>query len=379
MKSNTIICLIIIALFSACSGHDPAPASSRPAKDATQSGSVVQLSPAQLSNAGIVTGYAEKRVMRKTLKVTGVLDVPPGNIVSISMPLGGYLRKTDLLPGAHVRKGDVLATMEDQQYVQLQQDYLSAKSKLTYYDAEFIRQQQLNETKAASDKVFQQARADYEGQKVLVKALAEKLQLIGLNPDKLTVGSISGSIRIYAPITGYVSRINVNTGKYVSPTDVMFEMISPEEMHLSLTVFENDAASIAPGQKVICYSNIHPETKYEATVHLINPSIGKDRSTEVHCDMGKYGAELLPGMYMNALIDLKTVTTNALPEDAVVKWNNAYYVFCETATGAYTMQKVTTGVVEGGFVEITSTLPVARIVVKNAYALLMKMKNTGEE
>jgi membrane fusion protein, heavy metal efflux system len=269
--------------------------------------------------------------------------------------------------------------MEDQQYIQLQQDYLTAKSKLVYYEAEYTRQQQLNETKAASDKVYQQARSDYEGQKVLVKSIGEKLSLIGVNPDKLNINSISRSINLYAPISGYVTKINVNIGKYVSPTDVLFELISPEEMHLSLIVFENDAANIATGQKVTCYSNIHPEMKYEGTVHLINPTIGKERSTEVHCDLGKYGSELMPGMYMNAVIDLKTAQTNSLPEDAVVKWNNEYYVFLESTGGHYSMHKVETGTADGGFVEITSALPDSRIVIRNAYSLLMKLKNGGEE
>jgi len=368
----------MVAVFSSCSTGGPAPVKASEAKDTMQTGNEVQLTTAQLRNAGIVTGYAEKRTMHKVLKVTGVLEVPPGNMVSVSMPLGGYLKKVALLPGSHVHKGEVLATIEDQQYVQLQQDYLTAKSKLAYCEAEYTRQQQLNETKAASDKVYQQARSDYEGQKVLVRAIGEKLMLIGVNPAGLNINSISRSINLYAPITGYVTKINVNTGKYVSPTDVLFELISPEEMHLTLTVFENDAANISMGQKVVCYSNIHPEAKYQATVHLVNPNIGKERSTEVHCDMGKYGKELMPGMYMNAIIELEAAITNALPEDAVVKWNNEYYVFCEVAHGKYNMQKVTVGATDGGFVEISSALPENKIVVKSAYALLMKMKNGGE-
>lgn len=378
MKNIVLIYLIMVAVFSSCSSTQPVPATTGEVKDTTNAGNEVALTAVQQKNAGIVTGYAEKRAMHKTLKVTGVLDVPPKNIVSVSMPLGGYVRKTELLPGTHVHKGEVLATMEDQQYVQLQQDYLTAKSKLIYYEAEFNRQQQLNETKAASDKVYQQARSDFEGEKVLVKGIGEKLMLIGVNPERLTLNTISRTINLYAPITGYVTKINVNIGKYVSPTDVLFELMSPEEMHLSLTVFEQDAANIEVGQKVICYSNIHPEIKYEATVHLINPSIGKERATEVHCDLGKYGKELMPGMYMNALIDLKTAQSSALPEAAVVKWNSEYYVFCETEVGTYAMRKVETGATDSGYVEILSALPEAKVVVKNAYALLMKMKNGGE-
>ena len=378
MKRLALI-YILAAVFSSCSNSVGAPENTATRQDTTKISNDVQLTSKQIENAGIVTGYAEKRAMSKTIKVTGVLDVPPKNIISVCMPLGGYLKKTELLPGSHVHKGMVMATMEDQQYVQLQQDYLTAKSKLVYCEAEYNRQQQLNETKAASDKVFQQARSDYESQKVLVKSIGEKLLLIGIHPDQLTIKSISRSINLNSPITGYVTKINVNTGKYVSPTDVLFELISPEDMHLSLVVFEQDAANIMTGQKVVCYSNIHPEKKYNATVHLVNPSIGKERSTEVHCDMGKYGSELMPGMYMNAEIELKTAQVNSLPADAVVKWSNDSYVFQEVSAGRYIMQKVEIGATDGGYVEITSALPRAQYVIRNAYTLLMKMKNGGEE
>ena len=379
MNKFSLICIVVLAIFSSCSNHGEVPVKIGDVKDTTKIGNEVQLSAAQIKNAAIETGVAEKRLMHKTLKVTGILDVPPKNIVSVSMPMGGYLKTTELLPGAQVHKGEILATIEDQQYVQLQQDYLTVKNKLVLYEAEYNRQQQLNETKAASDKVFQQARSDYEGQKILLKSIGEKLLLIGVKPDLLTINNISRSINLYAPITGYVTKVNVNIGKYVGPTEVLFELMSPEEIHLDLTVFENDAANITKGQKVVCYSNIHPETKYEATVHLINPSIGKDRSTEVHCDLSKYGKELMPGMYMNAVIDLQTTTTTALPEDAIVKWNNGYYVFSESTAGKYTMQKVAIGASDGGFVVITSVLPDVKIVIRNAYSVLMKMKNSGEE
>ncbi len=379
MKRIAFIYIVVAVIVSSCGNHEPAPVNGAVAKDTTQLSNDVLLTAAQLSNAGIVSGYAVKREMHKSLKVTGILDVPPKNIVSVSMPLGGYLKKTQLLPGEHVHKGDLLAVMEDQQYIQLQQDYLTAKSKLEYCEAEFKRQQQLNETKAASDKVYQQARSDYEAQKILVRSIGEKLMLIGVNPEKLNINSISRSINLYAPINGYITKINVNTGKYVNPTDVMFELISPDDMHLSLTVFENDAANIAPGQKVTCYSNVHPEKMYDATVHLINPSIGKERSTEVHCDLGKLGSELMPGMYMNAIIELKSVQTTALPEDAIVKSGNEQYLFLEKSVGHYTMQKVSIGAIDGGFVEITSGLPDSKIVIRNAYSLLMKLKGGGDE
>lgn len=340
---------------------------------------VVQLLPAQIKNSGVETGPFEKREMHTALKVNGVVDVPPENMISISIPLGGYVKKMRLIPGMRVAKGSILATIEDQQYIQLQQDYLTAKSKLKFAEADYIRQKGLNATKATSDKLFQQAESEFSSQKILARSLAEKIRLIGLNPNTLNEINISRAINIYAPISGYITKVNVNTGKYVTSSDVLFELINPGALHVNLTVFENDASKLKEGQRIICTTNKHPEKKYLAVIHLITPNIGEDRTTSVHCDLKDADEDLLPGTFMNATIELNNSSVTAVPESAVVKWENKEYVFSAEGGNKFRMRKVETGVSNNGFVEIKSPLDVKSIVVKNAYAILMKMKNSEEE
>ena len=141
---------------------------------------VVKLNDEQIKNAGIVIGKLESRTISSVLKVNGKIDVPPQNMVSISIPLGGFLKSTELLPGMHIKKGQVIAVMEDQQYIQLQQDYLTSRSKLSYLENEYNRQKELNQSKASSDKVYQLAEAEYKAEKVNERSLQEKLKLIHL-------------------------------------------------------------------------------------------------------------------------------------------------------------------------------------------------------
>ncbi len=367
-----------VLLASACGTQqketEPAVAATTAADSST-----VTLSAAQRANAAIVTGKAELRNMHRSLKVSGMVDVPPQNIVSISFPLGGYLKKTSLIPGMRISRGAVLAVLEDPQYIQLQQDYLSAKSRLAYLETDYQRQKGLNETKATSDKALQLVQSEYNSQKILVRSLAEKLRLIGLNPDRLTENNISRSIALPSPISGFVSKVNVNTGKYVSPTDVLFELINPDDLHLTLTVFENDAASLAKGQKLSCYTNAQPNQLYTATVYLVAPSIGEERSTEVHCHFDREIRDLSPGTFMNASIELNRAQVMAVPDAAVVKWEGHFYVFAEEAENRFRLTPVETGNSSDGYVEIQSGLPDQPIVLQNAYTLLMKMKNNAEE
>ena len=71
------------------------------------------------------------------LKLNGIIEVPPQNMIAVSVPLGGYLQSTHLLEGMKVKKGEIIATLEDQQYIQIQQDYLIAKIRLTLLKKNF--------------------------------------------------------------------------------------------------------------------------------------------------------------------------------------------------------------------------------------------------
>ena len=153
------------------------------------------------------------------MDIQGRIDLPPQNIISVNFPLGGYLKSTKLIPGMHVSKGEVIAVIEDQSIVQLQQDYLSAKAKSTLAKLEFDRQKSLYDANAGSSKNFQQADAELKMQNVLVKGLSEKLKLIGIESGSLNETNISGQVQIKSTINGYVSKVNVNTGKYVQPTE----------------------------------------------------------------------------------------------------------------------------------------------------------------
>jgi cobalt-zinc-cadmium efflux system membrane fusion protein len=281
----------------------------------------------------------------------------------------------------HVSKGEVIAVMEDQQYIQLQQDYLLAKTKLGFMLNEYNRQKELNLSKASSDKVFQQTESEFISQKITLKSLAEKLKLIGLNPETVNENTISKSINIYSPINGYVTMVNVNIGKYSQPSEVLFELVNPTDIHLALTIFEKDLAQIEIGQKLVAYTNNKPNEKHPCEIILVGHSVSNDRITEVHCHFLDYDKTLLPGMYMNAEIELKKNDAFVLPEDAIVRFENIQYVFVEKDKNNFEMVAVTTGSIENGFIEILDAekLLAKNIVIKGAYSILMKTKNKSEE
>jgi len=371
-----IIILIMLGLAGACNSEKKTEE-----KTETLPENTVVLTPEQITNAGIETGLVQKRPLNSELKVNGLVDVPPQNIVSVSFPLGGYLKNTKLLPGVHVNKGEVIAIMEDQALIQLQQDYLVARARLAYNEKEFERQKMLNENKVNADKIYQQAQADFTAQKVLVKGYDEKLRLIGINPSNLSEQNISRSVPVYSPINGFVSKVNINIGKYVNPSDVLFELINPDDIHAALTVFEKDLGKIRPKQRVMVTFVDDPATEYECEVLLVTKNVDDNRSALVHCHFEKQPKQLLPGMFLNATIRINEAEVTAVPEEAVVRYGNGQFVLEETGKGMFQLQAVETGIKDHGWIEITgkNELGGKKIIVKNPYPVLAKLKNTSEE
>ena len=375
---HIIIGIFLTAILFACGKQDNTSSANTVE---TVNENAVKLTDAQIQSAGVQVGKLEKKDISTILKVNGTVDVPPQSLVSVSMPLGGYLKSTHLLPGMYVKKGEVIATMEDQQYIQLQEAYLVTKSNLEYAASEYNRQKELYETKSSSEKVFQQARMEYDNQKIALRALAEKMELIHLNPEKLTENNISNTVQIYAPISGFVSAVKMNIGRYVTGTDVLFELINPLDIHLNLRVFEKDIEKLSIGQSVMAYTLHQPDKKYPCEIMLISQALSDDRTAEVHCHFEKYDKILLPGMYLNAEIAVKNHNAWVVPEDAVVIFEGKSFLFVAVSKNEYKMTLVETGVMEAGAIEIKNAeaLSDADIVTAGAYTILMEMKNKSEE
>lgn len=342
---------------------------------------IVQLTDEQLKAFTLSTVEVTERDITKTLRLNGSIDVPPQNLVSVSSALGGYVKWTKLLPGMHFKKGEVIARMEDNQFIQLQQDYLTTKALLSNAEAEYQRQKQLNQSKASSDKVYLQAKADYQTLQITQKSLEEKLRMININPASVSVDNIKQSAAIYAPFDGFVSQVFVNVGKYVSPSDVLFELIDPRDLHLNLKVFEKDLGKISVGQSVIAFANGNPDKKHEAEIILTGKNIGEDKAVEVHAHFLNQDPALIPGMYMNAELQIPETNALTLPDESIVSFEGGRYVFEMLGKNQFRMLMVETGTSGNGWTEVLNggQLKDKKIVKDGAYTLLMALKNEGEE
>ena len=374
--------IFIIALFSTSCKNKTVESTPSVSEEKTTE-NVVKFTDIQLQNGKIQVGKAEMRTLKGILKVNGVIDVPPQNLISVSFPMGGYLKKTDLLTGMPVKKGQVIATLEDASYIQLQQDYLTVSAKLDYLQLDLTRQQELNAQKINADKTLQQVQSEVRLQQISQKALAEKLRLIGINPNNLTENNMTRTVSVYSPINGYVSKVNVNIGKYLAPTDVMFQLVNTDDIHANLTVFEKDIPKLKIGQKLTVTVPSLPNKNYAAEIILIGRDLNESRAVEVHCHFNNYDHKLSPGMFLSA--DIQTTETNILtvPNDAIVRFENKQFIFIEKEKGVFEMEEVELGVMDKMYSQVhplsISDISKQNIVTQGAYSILSKLKNRAEE
>lgn len=364
-----------------CQGNHSSETITEQGTDSIYENELVSFTAQQLENVDLEVETPRHERLEGVITLQGKIDVPPSSLISVSFPLGGYLQSTDLLPGTPVKKGQILAVLEDMQYIQLQQDFLIAKERFHFAALEHRRQQELNASKASSDKVFEQARTEMENQRILMNSISEKLALIGISSSALDANNITKAIPIRSPINGFVSKVNVNVGKYTSPTEMLFELVDPTDLHLSLNVFERDISAISVGQKVKAFTTYDPDKKFEAEIILISRNLNQDRMAEVHCHIERADESIIPGIFMNAEVVVKNNEALTLPEEAVVRWQNKSYVFLAKQGDAFEMTEIEPGTANGGRIQVKSKKidENTRIVTRNAYSVLMKMKNSEEE
>ena len=352
----------------------------------------VELTQAQYDQANIELGSIEKRIIGSELMVNGIIDVPPQGNISINMPYGGFIKYIDMLPGTSVKKGQLLAIIENPEFIQFQQDYLEGLAIQEFLKAEFDRQQELYNEKVASGKSFQQAKSNYLANEAKIKTMEARLKLIGINLAKIHDGIVSASVNIYSPVTGSVREVYTNRGKYINSQDVIMDITNAEDLHVELTVYENDIPKIRKGQRIRFTLANTPNHWREAKVFLLGSSVREDRSVTVHGHLEQIYEDLIPGMYVTAKVETDSNEVWTAPEPSVVRFGGKYYIFAYSdqrnengkTVHDFKMLEVIKGYTEDEYTQISlvdssTELSTVKLVSKGAFTLLATAKNSEEE
>ncbi|WP_411973830.1 efflux RND transporter periplasmic adaptor subunit [Sphingobacterium sp. Lzh-3] len=333
-----IVC-IAVTVFYGCGSNESEPKGQPEGKEAPKSEAgheegpvtVAALSAAQIKAVGIVFGGIEEKELTATIKANGLLSVPNNNKANATALYGGVVKTLNVQLGDQVRKGQVIATITNPQFVQLQEEYVSLASKITLAEQEMARQQELNEGNAGARKNLQAATADFNSLRARKASLQQQIQLMGINPNSVNLSNMRTSLAVTSPINGTVSNVFAKIGSYVDVSSPVIEIVDNSLLHLDLQVFEKDLPLVKVGQLINFQLTNNPDKTYTAKVFTIGSSFENDSKTiAVHSTVVGSKVGLIDGMNITGIIGVNNVRTPAVPNDAIVEADGKYYIFVET-------------------------------------------------
>lgn len=413
MKKFLIIAIILLnmASFVACKSKDTVEVVTKETtmpEDEHEDANNTTLTDEQMKTIGIVLGSIEQKQLSASLKTNGLLKVPNQNKASINSIYSGVIKSILVQPGNFVRKGQAIATVANPEFIQAQSQYLAANAKIAMAELEVTRQKELNAGNAGALKNLQAAETELRTLRTVRSTLQQQIQLMGINPARLSNGKLISVLTVTSPINGVVTNVIAKMGEYVDVSTAIAEIVDNSQLHLDLFVYEKDLSKLKNNQLIHFTLTNNPGKEYDAQIHSLGSSFeGASKAVSVHAKVQGDKTGLIEGMTITAVISLNNATVAAVPSDAIVTIAGQDYIFMVTDDHAadenlpaknsdanntkdphpeekgLTFEKipVAKGTTDIGYTEITLLKEIpkdAKIVVKGAFFVLAKLTNTGE-
>ena len=346
----------------------------------------VMLSQQQFEALQMKTDTLALRNMSSYVEANGTLEVPPQNEAAITSVVGANVVSIKVIEGDKVNKGQVVAYLSHPNIIKMQTDYLNAFSNSNFLKKNYERQQKLYDAGVGSGANFQKAEAEYEASKAMVNGLEAQLRLLNINTSSVRNGTIAQSISLRSPIDGFVQKVEVKTGQYVEPQTELFEIVNTQHVHADLMVFEKDVYKVKNGQKVTFTLQSIPDAELIAEIYSVSKTFEDNpKAVHVHAEIENKKGNLIPGMYIQGKIQVENTKTKALPESAIIKDVDRYYVFSvekENDDWSFKPIEVFLGAKDGAWIAVQFAEEqdkTTKFAYNNAYYLIAEMKKGEAE
>lgn len=369
------------------SGHDHGNAEHSEGEHSEQEvhSKTVHLNAAQYKNAGIDTGWFEMKNLSDAINASGYTKLPPQNQADVSSAMGGIVKSIKVIEGQYVKQGQSLATIQSIEYnkirlekSKLKESLQSAQANKQFLDVEYNRQKELSEENINAKKTFQKVASELELESKKIVNLQEQIEIID---QMLVLGGTSKStvLSVNAPISGYISDIYVKIGSNAETGKPMFTILDNSKMHVDLLIYEKDLFKVKVGQDVRFILTNQNNKEIKGKIKYIGKNFENDtKSVAVHADIIDVNHNLIPGMYVNALVEMGGNKVSSLPADAIIKAEGREFIFImeneqhEEGEITFARIEVKTGVSQLGNVQVNLLEPVHegdKIVTKGAFYL----------
>lgn len=284
----------------------------------------VELNEAQFKASSIELGTFSDKNLSEVIKANGYTKLPPQNQADVSVFTTGIVKTINVIEGQRVSKGQTIATIESPEFTKIQEAYLTSKSNLEYLKLEFERQKTLSDEEVNSKKVFQKTKSDYEIERARFNSLQKQLNTLHISGN----GNTTATVPVISPISGNITEIYIKIGSNVEAGKPLMNIVDNSKLHVDLLVYEKDLFKVKQGQNVRFILTNQGNTEINGKIFSVGKSFENEtKSVAVHADISNFQQKLIPGMYVNALIDAGANTVKALPTEAIIKADGREFIF----------------------------------------------------
>ena len=354
----------------------PAPGAALPGEEEAVVVRVIKVKPLSFDDVlpvlGTVKGYSE---------------------IPLKFEVNGMLHSLEVKEGDRVKKGDVIASLEDRD-AQLKLQY--SRKKLESSQAQY---------KSADKK-----KELYEGLYKAGAVIKQKLEEITLEADaaKSQTGMAEAEIKLaeaelkktflVSPKEGIIGSKDVEVGEFVTSQNKIVSLYDIAKVYVELGIVEKDIEKVKLGQKVEVQFDSYPQNTFLGRIDNLIPIIeGKSRTLTAKVLLDNPESMLLPGMFSRAkiyIIELKNAIL--IPKTSMLSiatgvnivpiinpaGQNLEEIEKGTAIGQVELRKITTGHTSADYVEIIEGLKQGDLVISETRGELkdgLKVKVVGVE
>ncbi|MBB4806560.1 RND family efflux transporter MFP subunit [Chryseobacterium defluvii] len=401
MKLNIIILAFLALFLVSCEKKESVTETKQKAEEHSkhEDSELAALTQEQMNAVGVSLGQIEMKELTATIKANGALSVPNNNKANATSLYGGVIKTLNVQVGDFVRKGQVIATIANPEFIQLQEDYLTTGSRITFAEQEYRRQKELFDNDAGAKKNLQNAEAELKTLRTRRASLQRQIQMMGISPAGISNKNLRSGLAVTAPISGAISNVFLQIGSYIDVSTPVAEIVDNSSLHLDLQVFEKDLPLIKVGQKIHFTLTNNPIEEYDAEVYSIGSAFeNQSKTVPIHCKVKGNKTNLIDGMNTTAVVSLSNQLMPAVPNSAITSADGKDYIFLVSNKEEHSEEQhskeekshgktvnferieVVRGTSEMGYTAITpvKTIPQgAKIAIKGAFFINAKLVNSG--
>ncbi|WP_231129618.1 efflux RND transporter periplasmic adaptor subunit [Flavobacterium sufflavum] len=317
----------------------------------------ISLSKQQIQLGNITTQTISETKNNLEQNYTGVLTINQEKIKTISARAMGRIEKLYFKTvGDYVIKNQAVYQLYSEDIAIAKQDYYAAYKQLSM-PGDFGK-----------------------NARNMLNAAKQKLLFFGLTNTQIeslkTSKQLSPYTIFYSTASGTISEISTTEGSYVMEGSPIIKLANLNSLWLETQVNVNYAKNLKIGQKAQITFTDFPDKTINAQVSFINPEINPDtRLLLIRLEIPNPNLLLKPGMQAVAKLTESNIKGLYIPVDAVIREENASYIWVEKRPGVFENLMVETGIETNGMIEIKSEIDsTKKVVITGAYAINSEYK-----